>query len=118
METDVSDINYETRIVAFVDILGFKEIIKQSERTLKKLKLLYQTLEFLKKRENSYKWDLQLIEIEEDAQKRGVSNFNIEGLTTCTCFSDTIVVSVKCTDKNINELTSTLMLTYPTLVHI
>jgi hypothetical protein len=109
MTTDISDINYENRIVAFVDILGFKEIIKKSERNLKKLQLLYQTLEFLKKRENSYKWNLQLIEIEEDAQKKGVSNFDIQSLTTCTCFSDSIVVSVKCNDKNINEITSTLI---------
>lgn len=109
MATDITDINYENRIVAFVDILGFKEIIKQSEKSLKKLKLLYQTLEFLKKRENSYKWNLQLIEVEEDAQKKGVANFNIEGLTTCTCFSDSIVVSVKCNERNINEITSTLI---------
>ncbi|MFM2018777.1 MAG: hypothetical protein RL007_2433 [Bacteroidota bacterium] len=109
MTTDITDINYENRIVAFVDILGFKEIIKKSERNLKKLQLLYQTLEFLKKRENSYKWNLQLIEIEEDAQKKGVSNFDIQSLTTCTCFSDSIVVSVKCTDNNINEITSTLI---------
>ena len=109
MKTYISDINYENQIVAFVDILGFKEIIKQSEQSLKKLNLLYQTLEFLKKRENANKWNLQLIEIEEDAQKRGVSNFEIEQLTACTCFSDSIVISVKCNDKNINEITSTLI---------
>lgn len=109
MTTNISDINYENQIVAFVDILGFKEIIKQSERSLKKLQLLYQTLEFLKKRENAYKWNLQLIEVEEDAQKKGVSNFDIEQLTACTCFSDSIVVSVKCNDKNTNEIASTLI---------
>lgn len=49
MRTEITDIKYENRIVAFVDILGFKEIIKKSERNLTKLHLLYQTLEFLKK---------------------------------------------------------------------
>jgi hypothetical protein len=71
--------------------------------------LLYQTLEFLKKRENSFKWNLQLVEVEEDAQRKGVSNFEIESLTNCTCFSDSIVVSVKVNDNNINALTSTLI---------
>jgi len=109
MNTLDSFLEYENRIVAFIDILGFKEIIKQSERSLKKLQLLYQTLQFFKKRENPYKWNLQLIEVEEDAQKKGVTNFDIENLTKCTCFSDSIVVSVKYEDNNINELTSTLI---------
>ena len=100
---------YENRLVAFLDILGFKEIIKQSEKSLNKLQLLYQTLQFLKKRENTYKWNLQLIEVEEDAQKRGVKTFDIENLTVCTCFSDSIVVSIKFDENNINELTSTLI---------
>ncbi len=73
MKTEITDIKYENRIVAFVDILGFKEIIKKSERNLTKLQLLYQTLEFLKKRKNTYKWNLQFIEIEEDAQKNEYS---------------------------------------------
>lgn len=109
MTTDITDIKYENQIVAFVDILGFKEIIKKSESNIKKQQLLYQTLEFLKKRENSFKWNLQLVEVEEDAQRKGVSNFDIESLTNCTCFSDSIVVSVKVNDNNINALTSTLI---------
>lgn len=109
MKTEITDIKYENRIVAFVDILGFKEIIKKSERNLTKLQLLYQTLEFLKKRENTYKWNLQFIEIEEDAQKKELSNFDIQTQMTCTCFSDSIVVSVNCTDNYINEITSTLV---------
>ncbi|MES2575233.1 MAG: hypothetical protein V4572_09845 [Bacteroidota bacterium] len=104
-----ANINYENQIVAFVDILGFKEIIKNSVQNLSKVNLLYQALEFLKRRENSLKWNLKLIEVEEDAQKIGVEKFDIEGLVNCSCFSDSIVVSIKVTDQNINELTSTLI---------
>lgn len=46
MTTNITDIKYENQIVAFVDILGFKEIIRKSENNIKKLQLLYQTLEF------------------------------------------------------------------------
>ncbi len=104
-----SNISYDNQIVAFVDILGFKEIIKKSEQNLNKINLLYQALEFLKRRENNLKWNLKLIEVEEDAQKIGVEKFDIEGLVNCSCFSDSIVVSIKVSDKNINELTSTLI---------
>ncbi|MCL2291142.1 MAG: hypothetical protein FWC34_10675 [Bacteroidetes bacterium] len=109
MITNISEVSYDDRIVAFVDILGFKDIIRKSERSLTKLQFLYQALEFLKRRESSNNWSLQLIEIEECAQKRGVENFDICGLTVCTCFSDSIVVSVKYDKSNINELTSTLI---------
>lgn len=102
-------LDYEDRLVAFIDILGFKEIIKQSERNNEKIQLLYQTLQFLKKRESPDKWNLKFIEIEEDAQKRGLKSFEIENLTMCNCFSDSIVVSVKSNFNNINELASTLI---------
>lgn len=109
MDTTIEDIKYEKRLVAFIDILGFKEIIKTSEFNSSKLKLIYQTLLFLKNKEKPEEWNLQLIEIEEDAQKKGVVNFDIATKTTCTCFSDSIVVSVQVQDNNINEATSTLI---------
>jgi hypothetical protein len=109
ISTNTSDICYENHIVAFVDILGFKEIIKQSERSLKKMQLIFQTLEFLKKRESPNKWTLQLIEIEDDFQNRPINNFDIKHLLACTSFSDSIVVSVKCNELNTNEIVSTLI---------
>lgn len=103
-----SNLKYEQRIVAFIDILGFKEIVKQSEKDTTKIELLYSVLDFLKGWETSDKWDLKFVEIEEDAQKKGVANFDIRGKTNTTSFSDSIVVSVK-VDNNVNEMTSTLV---------
>ena len=102
-------INYETRIVAFIDILGFKNIIKRSEENIKIIKNINDAIEFLKTWEKSNKWNLKIIEIEEDAQKKGIENFNIEHKTNCTTFSDSIVVSVQADDQNINEVCSTLI---------
>lgn len=62
----------------------------------------------MKNLEVSQKWDLRLVEIEEDAQKRGIENFDIRNKTNVTAFSDNIVVSVRVED-NINEMTSTLI---------
>lgn len=50
-----------------------------------------------------------MVEVEEDAQKRGVENFDISDKTNITAFSDSIVVSVK-VDDNINEMASTLII--------
>jgi hypothetical protein len=102
------ELKYERRIVAFIDILGFKEIVKQSEHDTTKIELLYSVLDFLKGWETSDKWDLKFVEIEEDAQKKGVKNFDIRGKTNTTSFSDSIVVSVKVSD-NVNEMVSTLI---------
>lgn len=101
-------IKYEQRVVAFIDILGFKEIVKQSEHDTTKIELLFSILGFLKGWEVSDNWDLKFVEIEEDAQKKGVTNFDIRGKTNTTSFSDSIVVSVK-VDGNVNEMTSTLI---------
>jgi len=104
-----SEIKYEKRLVAFIDILGFKEIVKQSETDISKIELIYSALDYLKNWEAQEKWDLRLVEIEEDAQKRGVDNFDIREKTNITAFSDSIVVSVK-VDDNINEMASTLII--------
>lgn len=103
------EIKYQTGIVAFIDILGFKEIVKKSERSPRLLKTIYQSLGFLKKRELPDKWNLQLVEIEEDAQKRNLFDFDIAHRTYSSAFSDSIVVSVIVDDNNINESLSTLV---------
>ena len=61
-----NSVKYEKRIVAFIDILGFKQIIKESEKNKSKIDLIYSVLNFLKTWEKSDKWNLDLIEIEED----------------------------------------------------
>lgn len=102
------ELKYERRIIAFIDILGFKEIVKQTETDTSKITLLYSVLEYLKNWEISSNWDLRLVELEEDAQKKGVESFDIRGKTNTTAFSDSIVVSVK-VENNINEMASTLI---------
>lgn len=103
-----TELKYERRIIAFIDILGFKEIVKQSEFDTSKIELLYSVLDYLKDWETSEKWNLKFLEIEEDAQKKGVENFDIRGKTNSTSFSDSIVVSVQ-VDNNVNEMVSTLI---------
>ncbi len=102
------EVKYENRLVAFIDILGFSEIVKESKYNTDKINLIYSVLNYLKDWETSENWNLKLIEIEEDAQKRGVDSFEITGKTNSTSFSDSIVVSV-IVDGNVNEVTSTLI---------
>lgn len=101
-------LTYEKRLIAFIDILGFKEIVKQSEKDPSKIELIYSVLEYLKDWEKTEKWDLKFVEIEESAQYKGVNNFDLRGKTNTTSFSDSIVVSVK-VDDNVNEMASTLI---------
>ncbi|PTX58385.1 hypothetical protein C8N46_11430 [Kordia periserrulae] len=99
---------YENRLIAFIDILGFKEIVRSSEKDDSKIEFLYSVLDYLKSWETSESWSSQLVEIEEDAQKKGVENFDIRDKTNSTSFSDSIVVSVK-VENNVNEMASTLI---------
>ena len=103
------NLTYENRIVAFLDILGFKKIIHESESDHSKLEKIYTSLEFLKTWEKPKEWNLDLIEIEENAQKKGIKAFDIKMNSSCTCFSDSIVVSIKVEGKEINEAFSTLI---------
>ena len=102
-------INYENRVVAFLDILGFKNLIKESENNDSKINKIYQVLEYLKSFETPDEWDLKFVEIEEDAQKKGVDSFEIKDEINCTCFSDSIVISIPLDNYNINEVVSTLV---------
>jgi len=102
------DIKYEERLVAFIDILGFKELVKKSENDTSKIVLINNALNYLKNWEIPQNWGLKYIEIEEDAQKRGVDSFDIRNKTNSTSFSDSIVVSVK-VNNNVNEMATTLI---------
>jgi hypothetical protein len=103
--------DYQLRIIAFIDILGFSQLIKESSLDKSKLNAIQNVLKYLKTWESNgvNDWGIEFIEIEEDAQKKEMDYFKIAGNTTCTCFSDSIVVSVLCDDKWINEITSTLI---------
>jgi len=102
-------VNYTDRIIAFIDILGFKQIIDDSEKDRTKIGAIYEQLLFLKEMENTQNWNLELIEIKEDAQRKDIWRFDISKNVVCSCFSDSIVVSVECFQENINEAFSTLV---------
>lgn len=102
-------IEYENRIVVFIDILGFVSLIKESEKDKDILVKLFGALNYLKTSENPEGWNTKTIKIEEDAQKKGINSFRIDEKTNITCFSDSIIVSVSLQDIGINEAVSTLV---------
>src|SRR5690625_145502 len=97
------EVKYENRLVAFIDILGFSEIVKESKDNTDKINLIYSVLNYLKDWETSKNWYLKLIEIEEDTQKKEVYKLNIIGKTNLNSLLYSIVVSV-IVDNYINEL--------------
>ena len=99
---------YENRLVAFIDILGFKEIIKNSEQDFDSVKFIFEILEYLKTFERGNSWDIGFLEIEECVQYKGKNNFDFRSQVRATAFSDSIVVSIPF-DNNINEATSFLI---------
>ena len=107
---DNNTFNYENRIVAFIDILGFKEIVERSARDNSVLSKLYSALNTFKSKENiQEEWGLDLMEIEEDAQKKGVGTFDIRNSVRVTCFSDSIVISATYTEEDIHQVVSSLI---------
>jgi len=103
------NLKYEKRIIAFIDILGFSELIKESEKNPATLEKIYEVIDYFKNWEKPESWNLKTIEIEEDAQKKGLANFDLSNKSTCTCFSDSIIVSIKISDGDINAILSTLI---------
>ncbi len=103
------NLKYEKRIIAFIDILGFRELIKDSEKNPATLEKIYEIIKYFKNWEKPESWNLKTIEIEEDAQKKGLANFDLSNKSTCTCFSDSIIVSIKISDGDINSSLSTLI---------
>lgn len=103
------NLKYEKRIIAFIDILGFSELIKDSEKNPATLEKIYEVINYFKNWEKPESWNLKTIEIEEDAQKKGLVNFDLSNKSTCTCFSDSIIVSIKISDNDVNAILSTLI---------
>ncbi len=58
---------YEQRLVAFIDILGFKDIVKKSEVDDRLLDYILEAMSFLKSFELPGNWRTTTIEIEESA---------------------------------------------------
>jgi hypothetical protein len=103
------NLQYQQRLVAFIDILGFKQLILESRKDSTKINLLYDVLRYLKTWETPKEWNINPIAVEEDAQQKGIEQFRIEDSTRCTCFSDSIVISVLLNNNKLNEIASTLI---------
>ena len=73
------------------------------------MELISRSLGYFKKYEIPEQWGTGIVEIEEDAQSKGLDKFIVSDATTCTCFSDSIVVSVEVDKNNLNERFSTLV---------
>lgn len=99
---------YKKSIVTFIDILGFKDLVNQSTNSHQVLDLIHGTLMKFKSLEKPESWTSGLIEVEEDAQKKGLDGFGISNRTNCTCFSDSIVISIEI-ENDLNEVFSTLI---------
>lgn len=99
---------YRNKLVAFIDILGFKDLINQSENDETKIELLSNILNYLKTWEVSDSWGLNYDKFEDCIEYRGIENFQFKDKTLTTTFSDSIVISVEL-DNNINEMTSSLV---------
>lgn len=101
--------NYKQCLVAFIDILGFKDLVYKAEKDQNLQKTIFDSLKLLKQFEDNSKWSSKFIRIEESAERKGYDNFEINFKTKCTCFSDSIVVSVEIDEEKINEYFSTLV---------
>ena len=99
---------YKNSIVAFIDILGFKELVNKSIHNDEIRKNIHSTLMKFKDLERPESWTSEIVEVEEDAQMKGLDGFVISKKTKCTCFSDSIVVSIEI-ENDLNEVFSTLI---------
>ena len=104
-----NNIEFENRLIAFIDILGFKEIIKKADKDPEQVSWIYDVMEFIKTWEKPEGWQTDFVEIEESAQYKGVEKFDIRDSVECTTFSDSILVSVKVSPEKLNEAASTLI---------
>ncbi|WP_079491613.1 hypothetical protein [Maledivibacter halophilus] len=84
-------------------------MVYKSESNIDLKRVIKTSLKYFKKWESPTRWGLKNTEIEESAQKKHLDRFDITEKTRCTCFSDSIVISVEVDDGNINEVFSTLV---------
>jgi len=102
--------SYGKYIVAFIDILGFKNLVKQSEYNEADFLNVHRILNRFVMLQKKETWEKAraLIEVEEDAQKKELDDFYIDSMVHCTCFSDSVIIAVDAHDK-VNERCSALI---------
>lgn len=106
---------YETKIVAFVDILGFKQLIETTKSLPERLKEIINQIQYLKAWDSTgpNKWTSQSLFSQDDLVKKAPKveqdKYNIQDIVTCTSISDCIIVSVPFDEDTFHQHLSALV---------
>lgn len=102
--------SYNKYIVAYIDILGFKELVSKSEINQKDFIKIHKALNKFTLLKNKEFWEEAriLMSVEEDVQKKIETDFYIDHMVHCSCFSDGVIIAVEAGEK-INERCSALI---------
>lgn len=102
--------SYSKYIVAYIDILGFKELVNKSEINKEDFIKIHNALNRFTLLKNKESWEKAriLMSVEEDVQKKIETDFYIEDMVHCSCFSDGVIIAVEA-DEKINERCSALV---------
>ena len=106
---------YETKIIAFVDILGFKQLIETTKTIPDALKSVIDQIQYLKAWDSSgpNEWNSRSLFSQDDIVKNASPNeqekYNIKDIVTCTSISDCIIVSVSFDETNFHQHLSALV---------
>lgn len=96
---------YQDSLVAFIDILGFKELIKKSLVDGETFKLITSTIDFLKALEEPSEWRRsKSLDSSIDCELNTNPDYKIKDKMTTTCFSDSIVISIKVNNNSTSIL--------------
>ena len=110
MNTSDSSISYCQHIVAFIDILGFSSLVKNSindNEQLEQISFALEEFSQLRLKETWRKAEI-LIEVEEDAQKKGLDDYYVDSMARCYCLSDSVIITINAEEK-IDERFSALV---------
>lgn len=101
---------YQNYIVAFIDILGFKNIVERSEKSEHDFLLIHKVLNHFTSLKHKETWEQAhiLMDVEEDAQKKELNDFYIDDMVHCCCFSDSVIIAIEASES-INERCSALI---------
>ena len=101
--------HYKKCLVGYIDILGFKDMVYSSKNCQDKLSLIDGVLESFKQLETKSLWSRDVVDVEEDAQRKDMDLFDLTKNIKCTCFSDSIAISVEVSKNDVNEKASTFI---------
>ena len=100
----------EKYIVAFIDILAFKNLVSESEKEPIIFNNINNALEQFYRLTKREAWQEAqiLMQVEECAQVKNLEDFYVDGIAHTICFSDSIIITIKAEDK-LNERLSALI---------